>query len=123
MTKTKYMVFSRCNTFSGSLQLKIDNHEIERVDRFILLGITLQNDLKWKDHINYITLKLSKINSILFLIRSKLNLATLKLIYYSLVQSYLTYCNVIWGSTYKTHLKPLITTHKNIVRTMTYSIK
>ena len=68
-----------------------------------------------------LTLMFCKLNSIFFLIRDKLNIDTMKIIYFSLVQSHLNYCNVIWGSTYKTHLKPLIISHKNIIRTMTYS--
>ena len=34
----------------------------------------------------------------------------------SLIHSYINYCNVVWGSAYSTHLKPLVTLQKKAIR-------
>ena len=41
-------------------------------------------------------------------------------LYYSLVYPYLTYCNVIWGNTFKTHLKPIISLQRKAVRCLNF---
>ena len=45
----------------------------------------------------------------------------LRLIYFSIVYPYLIYCNVIWGNTFYSSLKPLIIAHKKIIRTMSFA--
>ena len=37
-------------------------------------------------------------------------------LYYSLIYPYLTYCNMIWASTYQTSIKPLYQLQKRFVR-------
>ena len=37
----------------------------------------------------------------------------------SLIYSYINYCNVVWGSAYKSHLNPLIVLQKKAVRLIT----
>ena len=45
----------------------------------------------------------------------------LRLLYMSLIFSYLNYCNLVWGSAYECHLKPLFTLQKKAVRIITKS--
>ena len=42
--------------------------------------------------------------------------AILKTLYYSFVFPYVTYCCSTWGSTFPTHLKPLIVMQKKVIR-------
>ena len=37
----------------------------------------------------------------------------------SLIYPYINYCNVVWGSAYKFHIKPLIVLHRKAVRLIT----
>ena len=45
----------------------------------------------------------------------------LKIIYYALGYSYLRYCNIVWGNTTKTILKPLVALQNRILRIMTFA--
>ena len=45
----------------------------------------------------------------------------MSMLYYSLVYPYLTYCNLIWGKTYSTHLKPIEIKQKRCLRIMNNS--
>ena len=42
-------------------------------------------------------------------------------LYYSIIYPFLTYGLLIWGNTYSTNLKPLITLQKRAIRTITFS--
>ena len=55
-------------------------------------------------------------------VRHYLSLKTLQTIYgIPVLDPYLTYCNIIWTSTYPTRLKPLFRVQKKIVRIMTFA--
>ena len=53
--------------------------------------------------------------------RHFLSIQTLKTIYDTMVYPYLTYCGIIWTSTYPTRLKLIITIQKKLIRIMTFS--
>ena len=53
--------------------------------------------------------------------RHYLSLKTLQTIYDTMVCPYLTYCNIIWTSTYQSRLKSLFMLQKKIVRIMTFA--
>ena len=72
--------------------------------------------MTWKEHIAYIASKIAK--NIGVIARTKYILPSnirIKL-YYSLVQPYLSYCNIVWGSTYATRLHRLNVLQKRAVR-------
>ena len=62
--KSKTMLFhTRCKV--NPINIKIDHRTIERVSQFCFLGIMIVENLTWKNHVNMITNKLSKITGIL----------------------------------------------------------
>ena len=62
--------------------------------------------------------QISKSRGIISCIRNTLDIKSEKLIYYSLIHPYLTYCINVWSSTYRTNLKTLCTAQKRSVRTL-----
>ena len=60
--------------------------------------------------------KVSKSIGILCKLSSILPVKSLKCLYFSLIQPYLSYCNLIWGNTFATHLNPLIILQKRAIR-------
>ena len=53
--------------------------------------------------------------------RNYLNKSGLITIYHSFIYPYLTYCNRIWGCTYKTDLRRLVTLQNRIVRIISHA--
>ena len=53
--------------------------------------------------------------------RHYLSIQTSKMIYNTMVYPYLTYCSIIWSSTYPTRLKSLFTIQKELVRIMIFA--
>ena len=59
--------------------------------------------------------KISKSCDIISRIRNTLDIKSKKMIYYSLIHPYLTYCINLWSSTYRTNFKTLCTAQKRSV--------
>ena len=121
--KTKYIIFSSPRRIPNYNNIKIYfyNKLIERVNSTTFLGVIIDKHLKWKEHIQSVRLKLSRILGILYKIKHLLNLKTFHAIYYSLFFSYLNYCNTIWAGANITTLNCLYISQKKFVRITTNS--
>jgi len=123
ISKTKYMVMcspgkkvdpQNCN-------ITVNNSILERVKNIKFLGVVLDQNCTWKDHIDYIAKKISKCLGILTKARKVLTTTSLVTLYNSIIKPYFTYCIIIWGNTCKTYIKPLEILHKKILRIITFS--
>ena len=54
LKKSKYMVFKKTSTTNINLTLTIDKVVIDRVDYFNFLGLTIDSQMTWKKHTDYI---------------------------------------------------------------------
>ena len=119
--KTHYVYFKRRKTNTNLPNLYIGNKEIIRSHTTKFLGIIIDENLGWKEHINSICIKLSRLCGIIYHTRHMLTPDALKSVYYSLVYPHLTYGVVAWGNTYQTFKKPLQVIQKRIIRTITFT--
>ena len=94
--KTNFIVFSRRRTIND-VYIKIEGKNIERVTKVKFLGVIIDSKLTWKEHINYISNKISKYIGIIYKTKKVLTKSALIGLYYSFVYPYLTYCNILWG--------------------------
>ena len=90
------------------------------VSQVKFLRTIIDDKLTWQPHIDYVSKKLSKAIAIMYRIKPYVTQETLCGLYYSLVYPYLTYGNVIWGNTFKTHLKPIISLQRKVVRYLNF---
>ena len=120
LTKTHTMLFSN-KLNNPTLQLKIHDTILEDKAETCFLGVIIDKKLTWKQHIQHISDKISKTVALLRLLRYIFPKRILKLIYLSLIYSYLNYCNVIWGGAYDTVLQPLYILQKKAIRLITSS--
>ena len=114
--KTNYMIFAPKGKSTNHQGIYISDKQINEVNRTKFLGVMLDNNLTWANHISYISNKISKAIGILLKTRKVFNTGTLVQLYNALIYPYLTYCINIWGATYQTHLQKLITLQKKVVR-------
>ncbi len=94
--KSKYMIFQTKKKKVQSLTLKIDNVNIEQVAEFNFLGLTLDEYLDWKCHINKLSNKISQCMGNLNRLKRFLPIQTKILIYNSLVLSHLIFGILLW---------------------------
>ena len=77
--------------------LQIDGRELELVTSHKVLGLTIQSNLKWNDHISAVLSKASKHLHILRVLRrGGVPAEDLFAIYSALIRSVLEYCCVVW---------------------------
>ena len=77
--------------------LHIDGQELELASCYKVLGLTIQNNLKWNEHINVTVSKASKRLHILrVLCHGGLPAEDLLTIYFSIIRSVLEYCCAVW---------------------------
>ncbi len=98
--KTEFMLIAskrKLKQYSGSPNITIGSHNIKQVINKKVLGIILDEELKWRDHIDAQCKKISKSIALLRRAKSFVNLETLVTMYNSLVLPYFTYCSTVWS--------------------------
>ena len=120
--KTKYMLFQTGNpTQTQTTEIKMNSSTLEEVHCVKFLGVLVDNKLSWKDHVTYITIKLSRgvgiINKLFHVLPSNV----LLMLYNTLILPYLNYCIIVWGRANISTLAPLIVLQKRAIRLCTQS--
>ena len=118
--KTKYSFFhkpSKKHDMPLMLpKLTISNHVIERQVFIKFLGLLLDENLNWKEHIKYTENKIAKNLGLLYKARPFLERNALLTLYYSYIQTHMNYANIAWGSTCRTNLKKINSQQKHTIR-------
>ena len=87
-SKTKSMLFGSWQNLAKSPNfcIQLYGKTLERVAKFSYLGVVLDENLSWKDHVEYVSSKVSRRLGLLSRIRSCLTLRASKQVYTSLLQ-------------------------------------
>ena len=97
-------------------RLQINNIAIKHTSNIKFLGVILDENLSWREHINVIQSKISKNIGIIRKAKPFLNIGSLKKSYFSFIHSYLNYCNIAWASTNPSKTKKLFSKQKQVCR-------
>jgi hypothetical protein len=117
LKKTHIMLFGKKREgLENSITTNIGGTIIELVTQTKFLGIILDNGLTWKQHIAYLSTKLSKSIGILARARKFLDKNTLKQLYHSFIYPYIMYCNVVWGNAPANVTWPIFRAQKRAIR-------
>ena len=117
--KTHYIIFRKPKS-----KLKLDNKLfikdtiIDSTKSTKFLGVIIDQNLSFGEHLTYIKGKVSRGIGIVNRGKRLLNNSTLRTLYMSFLQPYLTYCITVWGKTFKTLLDPLVKLQKRAIRTI-----
>ena len=96
--------------------LMIDNQQVEEVISHKVLGVTIDNDLTWTQHITLLGRQLSQKIYQLAKIKNFLDLSSRKLFFHGHFLSLLNYASTIWDNASDTNLKLLNRLHKRAVK-------
>jgi hypothetical protein len=83
--------------YSGNRNITIGSHSIKQVTNKKVLGIILDEELKWREYIDAQCKKISKCIALLRRAKSFVNLETLITMYNSLVLPHIAYCSTVWS--------------------------
>ena len=98
VSKTKAMFFHPSQRVSRAVELHIENKSIENVSKFNYLGIVLDDNLKWGEHVSHIGKKISKAIGAMTRLKHFLPPRILKIIYNSLILCHFNYGILVWGT-------------------------
>jgi hypothetical protein len=125
-SKTRYIIFN--NKINPLSTVMIGNEPIQKISEkgkeksFKLVGIHLDENLKWTHHINAVSKKLSSSLYGLTRVSKELNEENKKLLYSGLIHSHLVYGLPIWGWATKGRLSELLVKQKRAIRKI-YNLK
>ena len=118
-SKTHFIIFHRYKKFMYPLSPVIINNEMLcETTETKFLGVTVEQHLHWRPHIESAKATIAKQCGILYLVRSSLDQQSLLLMYYTLIYPRLTYCLAVWGGASSTALNRLVIAQKRVVRNL-----
>ena len=94
----------------------MDKIRISRVNVTEFLGVNIDENVTWKDHISVVKSKLSKTICIMYRASTFLHQSSLFTLYCSLFLPYMTYCLEMWGNTYKSNTLCIFILQKKVLR-------
>ena len=109
------MFFNRSKT-NVNLTININGSPLEQVNEFCYLGLLIDKELKFKNHILNISSKINSANYLLSSLKFILPEFVLIKLYYSLVHSHLNNHILAWGGSNQTSLHPLLVSVNKSIR-------
>ncbi len=120
--KTNFILFAGGKKYDeNDVKLTLDGFEIAKVASTRFLGVMVDERCSWKEHIDYVAKKVSKLLGIVKKISSFLSRSSIHILYYSLIYPHLIFCNLVWANTYPTNLHKIHLPLKRFVRYATNS--
>ena len=102
LKKKKFILFkSSKKKITKKPDIKIKDHYITQVKSTKFLGTIVDDQLKWKEHINFVANKISRLTGIICKARHFVTRSLLKSTYYALIYPYIFYGNVVWATAYQ----------------------
>jgi len=115
--KTYFILFGpRIRTNLINNEILLNNSPIQRVYSIKFLGIIISSNLSWRDHILFISKKMSRNIGIIYKLKNNFPNYILCQLYYSLVYPYLIYCTSIWGNCSKSLLHSIRICQNKFIR-------
>ena len=114
--KTSFVVFhSPQRRIAHNLNLSISSMSVKSVNQVKYLGLVFDSNLNWKPYLHELSKKVSRGIGVLSKITYFVHRKILHQLYYSIIYPFLTYGLSIWGNTYSSTLKTLITLQKRAI--------
>ena len=115
--KTYFMIHTFRNLDLHDLHINLGNNILTKRAVCKFLGVMVDEKLKFKEHVDLISTKISKSTGIIYkLAKLKMPFKVLKQLYYNLIYSHLNYNVCCYASTYSTHLNKLFLLQKRVIR-------
>ena len=96
--KTKFLLFKQKSKMIANPHIIINNKEIEQVKKIKYLGLIIDHNLDWKEHINCLNNKISSIISAMFRLRDYVSKRTKMSVYNAFCLSHFRYLIPVWGT-------------------------
>ena len=99
--------------------IQIDGLPLTEKQSLKFLGVTIDSNLNFNEHILNIHSSISRNIGILYKLKDFLSERSLIILYNSLILSHMLYCNIVWGSCSITRINSLLLLQKRAIRIIT----
>ena len=110
---------SKQKKFDGVLKIKLCGKRVYPTESVKYLGVKIDTNLSWKNHVNDLSIKLNRANAFLFKMRKYVSLKILRSICFVIFDSYLSYCCLVWVQNCST-MQGIIILQKKAVRIINF---
>ena len=100
-SKSKFMIFFKHPKIIPKLNIWANGNQIDEVQEFNFLGITIDQNITWTPHIQKISIKILRVIGVLRKMKRIFPQYILRLIYNSLIHTHLIYGLNLWGFKHK----------------------
>jgi len=117
--KTNYLQFNMKNSWDCKLKPNYRGNCIKSSSYTKFLGLTMDDSLSWKAHIDQM---MSKLNTACFVIRkiqAIMSLETLRMVYFAYIHSIISYGIIFWGN--QPYSDKIFKIQKRVIRIITSS--
>lgn len=114
--KTKCIFFKINDSLVTPASMVINSRPFEFTDSASILGVFIDDKLKWHHHINFISDYLSRICYMIYVLRDNVNFNVLKLVYFANFVSKIRYGILFWGGS--SEISTVFVLQKRALRTM-----
>ena len=90
--------------------------KLSKVTTHKVLGVTIDNNLSWTNHVNELTKRVSQKLYQISKIKHCLNAHVQKLFFHARIQRIIDYASTLWNSASANTLKPLVSIHKRALK-------
>ena len=91
--KTEMVIFkSKQKKFEGDLKIKLCSKRLYPAESVKYLGVKIDTNPNWEHHVNDLSIKLNRANTLLFKMRKYVSLKISRSIHFANFDSYLSYC-------------------------------
>ena len=115
--KRCYTLFSTRKKLQD-ITLKICDTVIKRVSSCKYLGVIIDENLSWKEHIHFVYSKLVKFSAIFYKVRDMLSITCLMQLYFSFVYPHLLFGVEVYANCHVSHLHSLKVLNNKIIWTL-----
>jgi hypothetical protein len=112
---------SRANKSKTKINIKLDGVSLNRVSSTKFLGVIIDENLTWKNHIDAISKTLSRNVGMMTKLKHFVPERILYSLYCTLIMPYINYGILIWGNTNKLYLDKILKLQKRAIRTVSNS--
>ena len=119
--KTELVIFkSKRKQFDGEIKLKLSCKRLAPTDNVKYLVSKTDGNLSWKSHIDYLSVRLSRANALLFKIRNFVNSFVLRTTYFAIFESHLNYSSLVWSQNCNA-INRFVVLQKKLLEILTFS--
>ena len=116
--KTKSMIITsrqKHQNNRSTLHLSLDNTTIDQVKEHKVLGVIIDEELKWESHINAVTSKFSRSLFLLNKLKPYIDTDARKMFFHAHCLCHINYASVVWDGAAPCHSKRLTSLYKRAI--------